>query len=93
MQVTWKVWQRISLDIRSERPPAKQSPHIGLEQGIAGQFSGAVARGAKERPFSVLWDTAGGDVLLQISVEIVMNGHLVLLAALSCSRTQTRRPC
>lgn len=56
--------------------------HIGLEQGIAGQLARSAARGAKERPFAVLGNARGLDVLLQIAVEVVVGRHLVLLTAL-----------
>jgi len=72
--------------------PANYQPHIGLQQGTVGQLTAASLAGAKERPFSVLADAGGGDVLLQIAVQIVMRGHLVFLAALLMSACTNRGP-
>jgi hypothetical protein len=70
------------LDSGRERPPADHPPHIGLEQGIAGQLAGPAALRAEESAFPIVGNAGSGDVLLQIPVEIVVRGHLVLLAAL-----------
>jgi hypothetical protein len=43
------VAANLGLDSTRERPPASHPPHIGLEQGIAGQLAGAAAGGAEER--------------------------------------------
>ena len=60
------------LDAGRERPPANHPPHIGLEQGIAGELTGSAPSRAEERLFPVLGDAGRGDVLLQIAVEIVV---------------------
>ncbi len=72
----------LGLDPGRQRPPADHPLDIRLEQGIANQLAGSAADRAKERPFAVLGDSGSFDVLLKVAVEIVVRGHLVLLAAL-----------
>jgi hypothetical protein len=52
----------LRLDPGRKRPPANHSPHIGLEQGIAGQFSGSTTCRAEKRSFTILGDA--GTVLI-----------------------------
>jgi hypothetical protein len=76
------VAPNLGLDSGRERSPPNHPPHIGLEKGIAGQLAGAAAGGAEERTFAILDNAGTRDVLLEITVEIVVRGHLVFLAAL-----------
>src|SRR5260370_40690464 len=76
------VTTNLGLDPCSRSSAANHPPDIGLEQGIAGQLAGAAASGAEERPFPICGDAGSRDVLLQIAIEIVVGGHLVLLATL-----------
>ncbi len=71
---------------------ANHAPHIGLEQGTAGQLAAAPFAGAKERAFFVLGDAGGGDVLLQIAVQIVVRGHLAFLATVLVQLHPARPP-
>jgi len=71
----------LRLDPGRQRPPSNHPPHIGLQHGPVGQLAAAPLARAEERPLAVLADAGGGDVLLQIAIQIVMGGHLVFLAA------------
>ncbi|MCU1251648.1 MAG: hypothetical protein JWQ49_4677 [Edaphobacter sp.] len=82
----------LGLDPGRERPPANHPPHVGLEQGIASHLPDRPRVVRKSGAFPVLGDAGSPDVLLQIAIKIMVDRHLVLLAALlafSWSRTQT----
>jgi hypothetical protein len=76
------VAANLGLDPGLGSSPPNHPPHIGLQQGIGRQFAAASLYRTKQWFLPVLDDASGGDVLLQIPVQIVMRGHLVFLAAL-----------
>jgi hypothetical protein len=82
------VAPNLGLDSGRERSPPNHPPHIGLEKGIAGQLSRAAAGGAEDRPFAVLGDASGGDVLLKVE-EKTRNGFYCTLRT---ARRPGRRP-
>ena len=72
----------LGLDPGLGSSPANHPPHIGLQQGTVASSPPRPLLVRKSGPFSVLGDAGGGDVFLQVAVQIVVRGHLVFLAAL-----------
>lgn len=72
----------LGLDLSRECSPANHSPDIGLEHKAPFQLAGTSASGSKQRILPFACDVGSADVLFQVSVEIVVSRHLVLLAAL-----------
>src|ERR1017187_9996696 len=70
-----------SLDPRGVRPSANHPVNIRLGHGIGRECSAAPAHSPKWIALEVAGEASGADVGIQISLEIVVAGHLMALAA------------
>ena len=63
------------------RPPADDAVGILLEKGIGGQLAGLAAGRAEEIAVDVIGNASSLDVVLEILIQIMVTGNVVLLAA------------
>jgi hypothetical protein len=69
------------LDAGCFRPPADDAVGVLLEEGIDCQLASLAAAGAEEIAVDVISDAGGLDVVLEILIQIMMAGNVVLLTA------------
>lgn len=72
----------VSGDSSRKSSSANHTPHIELEQGTVGQLVATFLVRAEERTFPILGHASGGDVLVEVAIQIVMRRQLVLFAGL-----------
>ena len=69
------------LDAGGFRPPADDGVGVLLEEGIGGELAGLAAGAAEEMAVDVIGDAGGTDIVVQILIETMTTGNVVLLAA------------
>ena len=68
-------------NIRIARAALQHAPGVGLRHRAISQNAGAPDRRAKQRPIAIIGNFGGLEVVLQVSLEMVVAGHAVFLAA------------
>ena len=68
-------------DASLDRAPADHAIGVGLGHRPVGEKAGAAQRRAEQQAFVVAGELRPVDISMQVSVEIVVAGHLVPLAA------------
>ena len=82
MPVARKLWQPILVLMSGLLgPAADHPPDVGGAQRVAGQLGVGARCGAEEGAFGVGGDAGGFDVLVEILLQGMVGGHVVLLAA------------
>jgi hypothetical protein len=69
------------LDAGVGRAALNHAIGILLPHGVAGELAGLAGGGAEERPVRIPGDAGGGDIFVEVLIQIVMAGDLVLLTA------------
>ena len=70
------------LDAGGFGAPLNHAVGVLLPQGLGGELSSAAGGGPEKRPVEVLGNASGGEVGVEIQLQVVMTGDYMLLAAL-----------
>jgi hypothetical protein len=69
------------LDSGLLRPASDRSPDVGRADRVAGELGVGPRSGAEEGALGIAGDAGGSDVLVEIRLQGMVGGHVVLLAA------------
>ena len=70
------------LDAGGLGPPLNHAVGVLLPQGLGGEQAGAAGGRPEKRPVEILGDAGGGEVGVEVQLQVVMTGDCMLLAAL-----------
>ena len=90
MPVARKVWLPMRvLDAGGSGPPLNHAVIVLLPQEIGGEQAGAAGGRSEKRPVEVLGNAGGGEVRVEIQLQVVMTGDYTRISFLKTQRQRS----